>query len=92
MLIGYGPRNITMVGLPSGEPLRHSFLAVFTPTGSLPAASLTVPGYAAEHVAALAGRLGIDREICTEAVPPDRARSRIHSAASALAGTAEIRV
>lgn len=92
LLIGYGPRSITMVGLPSGEPLRHSFLAVFTPTGSLPAATLTIPRYAADHVAALAGRLGIDRVICTTAVPPDRARSRIHSAASALAGTAEIRV
>lgn len=92
LLIGYGPRTITMVGLPGEKPLRHSFLAVFTPTGSLPAATLIVPEYAADHVAALAGRLGIAREIRTEPLPPARARSRIHSAASALAGTAAIRV
>ena len=38
------------------------------------------------------GRLGIPREIRTESVEPAKARSRLHSSASALAGSVEIRV
>ena len=92
LLIGYGPQTIAMVGMPDQESIRHSLLAVFTPTGPLPAATLTVPEYAAEHVATLAGRLGIARQIRTESVEPALARSRMLSSASALAGALEIRV
>jgi hypothetical protein len=92
LLIGYGSQSIKMVGLPNAESVRHSFLAVFTPTGPLPEVTLSVPGYAAQHLATLADRLGISREIRTESVQPTRARSRMHSSASALAGAMEIRV
>jgi hypothetical protein len=76
----------------SSTPGDVSVLAVFTPTGPLPAATLSVPGYAADLLATLAGRLGIHREIRSESVEPTRARSRIHSSASAVAGGLEIRV
>ena len=92
LLIDSCPQNIAMVGMPHQDTLRHSFLAIFTPTGPLPAATITVPDYAADHVATLAGRLGIPREIRTESVEPAKARSRLHSSASALAGSVEIRV
>ena len=92
LLIGYSPPSMAMVGLPNQESLRHSLLAVFTPTGPLPAATLTVPGHVADHLSTLADRLGIPRQIRTESVQPTRTRSRIHSAASALAGAMEIRV
>ncbi|WP_313675083.1 GNAT family N-acetyltransferase [Mycolicibacterium sp.] len=100
LLIGVGPQSMAMTGLPNQESVRHSFLAVFTPTftptftatSQLPAATLTVPRYAAEHVSTLADRLGIQRAIGTASQEPDLVRSRIHSYASALAGTVEIRV
>lgn len=92
LLIGSCPPNVSMVAMPQQDSLRHSFLAIFTPTGPLAAATLTVPGYAADHVATLAGRLGIQREIRTESITPAKARSRIHSSASALAGAVEMRV
>jgi RimJ/RimL family protein N-acetyltransferase/anti-sigma regulatory factor (Ser/Thr protein kinase) len=92
LLIGYSASDIAMVGLPHQDSVRHSLMAVFTPTGPLPTSTLTVPGYAADQVATLAGRLGVERQIRTESVQPTRARSRIHSAASALAGAMEIRV
>ena len=92
LLIGFSPQTMAMIGLPNQESVRHSLLAVFTPTGPLPAATLNVPGYAADHLAVLAARLGIAREIRTESVEPTRARSRIHSCASAVAGAVEIRV
>jgi len=92
LLIGSCPPNIAMIGMPHEESIRHSFLAVFTPTGPLPAAPLTVPGYAAEHVTTLAGRLGIQRELRTESVEPTKGRSRMSSSASAVAGAVEIRV
>jgi len=92
LLIGVSPQSMAMTGLPSQQSVRHSLLAVFTPTGPFRAATLSVPGYAAEHLATLAGRLGIEREIRTGLVEPTRARSRIHSCASAVAGGVEIRV
>ena len=92
LLIGVCPPNVAMIGMPDQKSVRHSLLAVFTPTGTIPPATLSVPGYAAEHVTNLAGRLGIQREIRTESVEPTEPRSRISSSASALAGTVEIRV
>ena len=92
LLIGFSPQSMAMIGLPNHESARHSLLAVFTPTGPLPADTLSVPGHVAEHLATLAARLGIEREIRTESVEPTRARSRIHSSASAVAGAVEIRV
>jgi len=92
LLIGVSPQSMAMTGLPNQESVRHSLLAVFTPTSPLPAATLSVPRYAAEHLITLADRLGIQREVRTDSVEPDRVRSRIHSYVSALAGTVEIRV
>lgn len=92
LLIGISPRTMAMTGLPNQESVRHSLLAVFTPTGPLPAATLSVRGHAAGHLETLVGRLGLQREIHTESVQPSRARSRIHSSASAVAGGLEIRV
>jgi hypothetical protein len=83
---------MAMIDLPSQPSVRHSLLAVFTPTGPLPPATLSVPDYAADHLATLVGRLGIQREIRTESVRPTRAHSRIHSSVSAVAGGVEIRV
>ena len=92
LLIGVSPQTMAMTGLPNQQATRHSLLAVFTPTGPLPAATLSVPVYAADLLATLAGRLGIQREIRTGLVEPTRARSRIHSSASAIAGGVEMRV
>ncbi len=92
LLIGVSPQTMAMTGLPNQASVRHSLLAVFTPTAPLPAATLTVPAHLAEHVHTLAGRLGVQREIRTESVEPTRARSRIRSGASAVAGAVEIRV
>jgi hypothetical protein len=92
LLIGVSPQTMAMTGLPNQESVRHSLLAVFTPAGPLPEATLSVPGYAADHLASLVARLGIQREIRTEPVQAARARSRIHSCASAVAGGVEIRV
>ena len=92
LLIGVSPQTMAMIGLPNQKSVRHSLLAVFTATGPLPAATLAAPGYAADHLATLAGRLGIQREIGTELVEPNRVRSRIHSSVSAVAGAVEMRV
>ena len=92
LLIGFSPQGMAMTGLPNQESVRHSLLAVFTPTGPLPAATITVPGHLADHVRTLADRLAIPREIRTESAQPTRAHSRIHSGASALAGAVQIRV
>jgi anti-sigma regulatory factor (Ser/Thr protein kinase) len=89
LLIGFSPQSMAMIGLPNQHSVRHSLLAVFTPTGPLPTATISVPGYAADQLATLAG---IEREIRTESIEPARARSRIHSAVSAVAGAVEIRV
>ena len=92
LLIGVGPQSMLMSGLPNQESVRHSLLAVFTPTGPLPAATISAPDHVAGHLATVVGRLGIEREIRTEPVAPTRARARMHSSASALAGSVEIRV
>jgi len=92
LLIGYGPQSMMMSGLPNQESVRHSLLAVFTPTGPLPPATVTVPSYVADHLATVVERLGIEREILTASVEPSRNRSRIHTSASAVAGAVEIRV
>ncbi|MBU3750662.1 MAG: hypothetical protein FGM52_09450, partial [Mycobacterium sp.] len=86
LLIASCPETIAMVGMPQQDAHRHSFLAIFTKTGPLPAATLTMPGYAAAHVATLAGRPGLDRDIRTEPGQPAEAHSPLHSSASALAG------
>jgi hypothetical protein len=92
LLVGISPPSMAMIDLPSQQSVRHSLLAVFTPTGPLPPATLSVPDYAADHLATLVARLGIQREIRTESVLPTRVHSRIHSSVSAVAGGVEIRV
>lgn len=96
LLIGVAPTSIAMTGLPNQESVRHSFLAMFIPTlnpnSPFPAATLTVPSYAAAHLTTLADRLGIAREISTESVEPRQAHSRMHTCASAVAGAVDIRV
>ncbi len=92
LLIGVGPPSMAMTGLPDQHALRHSLLAVFTPSGPLPPATLSVPDYAASHLATLVERLGVQRQIRTESVRPIRVRSRIHGSVFAVAGGVEVRV
>jgi hypothetical protein len=92
LLVGVGPQSMLMSGLPNQEAVRHSLMAVFTPTGPLAPATISVPERLGDHMRAISGRLGAERELRHELVAPARARTRLHTAASALAGALEIRV